>query len=81
MFPIDDEEIKDRIKSILKIQLSDNMRAYIQHDGEYRKADLRGHKKLDCMEYFMDEAMKKAENKKETVRVNRFIPRTAPEEE
>ena len=29
----------------------------------------------------MDEAMKKAENKKETVRVNRFIPRTAPEEE
>lgn len=80
MFPIDDEEIKDRIKSILKIQLSDNMRAYIQHDGEYKKADLRGHKKLDCMEYFMNEAMKKSESKKEIVRGNRFIPRTAPEE-
>lgn len=81
MFPIDDEEIKERIKSILKIQLSDNMRAYIQHDGEYKKADLRGHKKLDCMEYFMNEAMKKSESKKEIVRGNRFIPRTAPEEE
>lgn len=81
MFPIDDKEIKEKIKGILKIQLEDNMRAYIQYDGEYKKADLRGHKKLDSMEYFMNESMKNAESKTENVRVNRFIPRTAPEEE
>lgn len=82
MFPIEDEELKQRIIGVLNIQLADTMRSYIQTDGEYKKVDLRGHKKLDCMEYFMNEALEKAKQEPENERKNnRFIPRTALTEE
>lgn len=78
MFPVEDEELKQRIIGVLNIQLSDTVRSYIQTDGEYKKVDLRGHKKLDCMEYFMKEALEKAKQEPEdNKRSGRFIPRTA----
>lgn len=82
MFPIEDEELKQRIIGVLNIQLADTMRSYIQTDGEYKKIDLRGRKKLDCMEYFMNEALEKAKQEPENEhKNNRFIPRTALTEE
>lgn len=82
MFPIEDERLKKDVINILDIQLSDNMRTYIQLDGEYKKADLRGHKKLDCMEYFMNEAMsRKAAAEDDAAVPTRFVPRVSLAEE
>ncbi|MDO5398432.1 MAG: RNA degradosome polyphosphate kinase [bacterium] len=81
MFPIEDEELKKEVIGVLDIQLADNMRSYIQHDGEYKKADLRGHKKLDCMEYFMKQALDAAKQDSEKKqRNNRFVPMETPAE-
>ena len=45
MFPIDDENLKKEVINVLDVQLSDTMRAHIQHDGVYTK-DRRGKKNL-----------------------------------
>ncbi len=82
MFPIDDESLKRDVIKVLEIQLEDNMRSYIQKDGIYKKADLRGHAKLDCMEYFMNEALNRkapSEEKPENGRI--FIPRESLQED
>lgn len=39
MFPIDDENLKKEVINVLDVQLSDTMRAHIQHDGVYTKTD------------------------------------------
>lgn len=80
MFPIDDENLKKDVINVLDVQLSDTMRAHIQHDGVYTK-DRRGKKKLDCQEYCMEQAVERANKvvEKKTSRV--FIPKMKPEEE
>ena len=80
MFPIDDENLKKDVIIVLDVQLSDTMRAHIQHDGVYTK-DRRGKKKLDCQEYCMEQAVERANKvvEKKTSRV--FIPKMKPEEE
>ena len=78
MFPVEDEDLKAAVKGVLDIQLSDNMRAHIQTDGVYEKPDLRGKKKLDCQEYFMSEAIAKAQTKKKEHDKIEFIPREKP---
>ena len=80
MFPIDDENLKKEVINVLDVQLSDTMRAHIQHDGVYTK-DRRGKKKLDCQEYCMEQAVERANKivEKKTSRV--FIPKMKPEEE
>ncbi len=58
-FPVEDPDIKKRIKEILKIQLADTLKAHImQQDGSYEKQDLRGKIKLDSQLYFAEEACK-----------------------
>ena len=80
MFPIDDENLKKDVINVLDVQLSDTMRAHIQHDGVYTK-DRRGKKKLDCQEYCMEQAVERSNKvvEKKTSRV--FIPKMKPEEE
>lgn len=81
MFPIDDSGIKSRIKDILTVQLKDNVRAYIQKNGEYKKQDRRGRKNIDCQEISMQEAIKNSIvcDKNEDKRI--FIPKTKPDKE
>lgn len=81
MFPVEDESLREEVKHVLDIQLNDNMRAHIQQDGVYTKTDLRGRKKLDCQEYFMDEAIKRSRVKKEEKSKIVFIPREKPADE
>lgn len=78
-FPVEDPDIKKRIKEILKIQLEDTLKAHImQPDGKYEKQDLRGKVKLDSQMYFAEEAYKKSLEKDETsetsVQNRVFIP-------
>lgn len=80
MFPVDDENLKKEVINVLDVQLADTMRSHIQHNGVYVK-DMRGKKKLDCQEYFMNRAAEKAKIKENKNNVRTFIPKMKPEEE
>ena len=81
MFPIDDDGIKERIKNILNVQLKDNVRAYIQKNGEYKKQDRRGRKNIDCQEISMQEAIKSAYKEENTEQSRIFIPKMKSDKE
>ncbi len=78
MFPILDENLKEKAIHILKVQLEDNMKAHIlQPDGSYAKIDLRGKTHLCAQERFCEEAIEAVNMHKESeVAANRrvFIP-------
>lgn len=76
LFPIDHDFLKKQVINILKVVLSDNVKAQImQPDGTYERIDRRGKVLLCAQEYFTEEAKKfleKSEKKDENLRV--FIP-------
>lgn len=83
LFPVEDETLKAEVIHILTIQLQDTLKAHImQPDGTYRKQDLRGKKKLCAQDYFRQEAMKNASQRKKELNARRtFEPMTAESEE
>ena len=83
LFPVEDETLKSEVIHILTIQLQDTLKAHImQPDGTYRKQDLRGKKKLCAQDYFRQEAMKNASQRKKEQNARRtFEPMTAESEE
>lgn len=83
LFPVEDETLKAEVIHILTIQLHDTLKAHImQPDGTYRKQDLRGKKKLCAQDYFRQEAMKNASQRKKELNARRtFEPMTAESEE
>ena len=85
-FPVEDPDLKTRIKDILKIQLADTLQAHImQPDGSYETQALRGKVKLDSQMYFAEEARKrsaKPEDADAAISHDRvFIPIEAEESE
>jgi polyphosphate kinase len=80
-FPVEDPDLKKRIKEILKIQLADTLKAHImQPDGTYEKQDLRGKEKLDSQMYFVEEARKRRDRGNSVSGKDRvFIPVEAHE--
>ena len=76
LFPIDHDSLKEKIIEMLKVMLSDNVKAQImQPDGTYERIDRRGKVLLCSQDYFTEEAkeyLKKIEKKDENSRV--FIP-------
>ena len=76
LFPIDNDGLKNEIIEMLKVMLSDNVKAQImQPDGTYERIDRRGKVLLCAQEYFTKEAkeyLDKNEKKDENSRV--FIP-------
>ena len=83
LFPVEDETLKAEVIHILTIQIQDTLKAHImQPDGTYRKQDLRGKKKLCAQDYFRQEAMKNASQRKKEQNARRtFEPMTAENEE
>ena len=83
LFPVEDETLKAEVIHILTIQLHDTLKAHImQPDGTYSKQDLRGKKKLCAQDYFRQEAMKNASQRKKEQNARRtFEPMTAESEE
>ena len=80
MFPIEDENIKEKIKHVLDVQIEDTLRASIQLDGEYSKIDLRGKKKIDCQIVMMEETMRECRSESNNNKIKTFVPREKPEE-
>lgn len=77
LFPVEKEELKQRIIHILDVQLRDNIKANIlTKDNTYEKVDRRGRQRLDSQEEFCREAMAVAAEKKEAYRNRTFIPET-----
>ena len=76
LFPIDKGELKEELIEILKVLLSDNVKAQImQPDGTYERIDRRGKVLLCAQDYFTEEAKNKfdkTQKKDENLRV--FIP-------
>lgn len=76
LFPIDNDSLKEEILEMLKILLSDNVKAQLmQPDGTYERIDRRGKVLLCAQDYFAEEAKKFleiSEKKDENSRV--FIP-------
>lgn len=76
LFPIDHDSLKTRILEMLRILLSDNVKAQImQPDGTYERIDRRGKVLLCAQNYFTEEAksyLRKNEKRDENLRV--FVP-------
>lgn len=58
-FPVLDQELKEKVKHILQVELDDNVKAHIlQPDGTYEKIDKRGKVLVNAQEVFCEEAIK-----------------------
>ncbi|MBQ8924149.1 MAG: RNA degradosome polyphosphate kinase [Lachnospiraceae bacterium] len=76
-FPVEDEDLKQRVIEILNIQLADTLKAHImQPDGTYEKQDLRGRDKLEAQVYFCKQAVNANKESKKQVESRTFVPRT-----
>lgn len=57
IFPIEDEQLKQRIDEILNVMLNDTTNAKVQNSNtEYLKIDMRGKEKISSQNYFIKEA-------------------------
>ena len=83
LFPVEDETLKQEVIHILDIQLQDTLKAHIlQPDGSYKKQDLRGKKKLCAQDYFRQEAIRNANQRRKEQKARRtFEPMTSDTEE
>ena len=60
MFPIEDFELKEKVKEILEYNLEDNIKARVQQvTGKYEKIDKRGKKSFSSQYTFYNEAKEK----------------------
>ena len=58
MFPVEDEDLKEQVIHILKVELEDNVKAHIlQPDGTYEKEDKRGKVLVNSQDQFCCEAV------------------------
>lgn len=75
LFPVEDERLKEEVTHILKIQLSDTLKARVlKADGSYERVDKRGKVALCAQEYFCQEAVKRNQEQKENKHTRIFIP-------
>ena len=78
-----DEELKEKAKHILDVQLSDTLKAHrLLEDGTYQKVDRRGKEAIEAQKTFCEEAIAAAnESKKKVPKKRTFDPRFSPQEE
>lgn len=56
LFPVEEEELKQKIMHVLTLQLADNVKAHVmKEDGTYEKIDKRGKLLINAQETFMQE--------------------------
>ncbi|MCR5452730.1 MAG: RNA degradosome polyphosphate kinase [Lachnospiraceae bacterium] len=80
VFPVEDPSIKEKIKHILEVSLSDNLKAYyMQPDGSYAREDRRGKPSVGSQDTFMKEALEKKHTKINSSDDRRFVPIMAVE--
>lgn len=77
LFPVEKEELKEKLKDILNNQLKDTRKAHVlQPDGSYKKVDRRGKQLFDSQSFFCQEAKAAAGNAEEIVNNRVFITET-----
>lgn len=78
LFPVEDEELKERLLHILDVQLADNVKAqYLRPDGSYGKRDRRGRAPVNSQEVFCEEAVRAARAQESTtnpMKARVFVP-------
>jgi len=78
LFPVEDENLKERLIHILDVQLADNVKAqYLRPDGTYGKRDRRGRAPVCSQEIFCEEAVRAARAEEELtdpMKTRVFIP-------
>ncbi len=81
IFPVEDENLKNRVKHILKVQMDDDLKAYeMTDDGTYvRIKPSRGKKPVGAQDTFCKEAIKNNEQKKDFLKRRTFVPILANE--
>ena len=81
IFPVEEEELKSKLKHILDVQLRDNLKAYRMNDeGEYVRIDRRGKVSLSSQAQFCKEAMEQNQEEIHKWNGRRIIPVWALEE-
>ena len=81
LFPVEKQELKDRLKYILDCQLADTEKASVlQPDGTYVKIDRRGKKSYNSQEIFCREAQMAAAREAEPKNPRVFIPESGNHE-
>ena len=83
VFPVEEEELKEKAIHILDVQLSDTLKAHrLLEDGTYQKVDRRGKEAIEAQKTFCEEAIAAAnESKKKVPKKRTFDPRFSPQEE
>ena len=81
LFPVEDPDICREVRHILDIQMEDNQKAHVlQPDGTYTKIDRRGKTRVNCHQYFCEEAVRRSRQPQEKMSETRvFIPMEKPE--
>lgn len=75
LFPVEDADIREQVRHILRIQLEDTVKAHIlQPDGTYEKVDKRGKVLLCAQDYFCKEAEAAARRETNPAQSRVFIP-------
>lgn len=81
MFPIEEEELKEKVMHLLQVQLDDTLKARVLTDqGTYERIDKRGKEVICAQEQFCEEAMQAVKTVKETVNARIFVPEEHIEE-
>lgn len=82
LFPIEEEKLKQRVKTILEWQLKDTVKAHImQEDGTYDKIDRRGKDIFNSQYEFVLEAKRNASHSNEAGKERIFIKEVHKEDE
>ncbi|MBN1891184.1 MAG: RNA degradosome polyphosphate kinase [Clostridiales bacterium] len=79
LFPVEDQQCRDRVAEILRVSLEDTIRSHwLKPDGSYHKVDLRGKKKLDSQKELIRLAEAAASDESGPRVVRLFEPAEAP---
>lgn len=82
IFPVEDEDLKKRVRNMLELFLSDTVNARVQNaEGVYENVDKRGRGNINCQLEFADEARTAIQQLEETAERELYIPRSSPEED
>lgn len=80
LFPVEREELKEKLYHILDGQLRDTIKAQLlTPEGHYEKVDRRGKEAYHSQEAFCEEAIQEAMEEKENSHPRTFIPETSHE--
>lgn len=82
IFPVEDEDLKARVKNMLELFLSDTVNARVQNaEGVYENVDKRGRGIINCQLEFANQARSEIRRLEENAERELYIPRSSPEEE